>query len=80
MEEATFIIGISQSHDIEFVVASIPGGIDTVEQQQFSAGEIPLDVSWPTIPMRVQGTRQQCLVIYNALVSGLNEPEFSDTE
>lgn len=78
MEESSFIVGISQGHDIEFVIASLPG-LDSAEQLQFSAGKIPLDISWPTVSLRVQGTRQQCIIIFNALVSGL-EPEFSDEE
>jgi hypothetical protein len=79
METATFIIGISQGHDIEFIIGSIPG-LDSVEQRQFHAGKIPIDVCWPTVTLLVQGTRQQCLVIFNALAGVLDEPEYSDEE
>lgn len=79
METATFIIGISQGHDIEFIIGSVPG-LDSVEQRQFQVGKIPNDVSWPTTTLTVKGTRQQCLVIFNALAGVLDEPEFSDEE
>ncbi len=80
MEEATFIIGISQTHDIEFVIGSIPPMSGEVEYHQFNAGKIPLDVSWPTVTMNVHGTREQCIVIFNSLVASLDEPEYSDDE
>ena len=81
MEEATFIIGISQGHDIEFIVGSMPSD-DSVEQGQFSVGDVPKDVMWSTTVVRVRGTRQQCVVVFNALASAFDEcePEFRDDE
>ena len=79
LETATFIIGISQGHDIEFIIGSVPGE-DSVEQRQLFAGEIPEDIVWPTVTLSVQGTRQQSIVIFNALSNELDEPPFSDDE
>ena len=79
-EEATFIVGISQGHDIKFVVASIPAESGCVEQKHFVAGEVSKDLGWPTLTLTVRGTRQQSLIIFNALASQLDEPEFSDEE
>ena len=80
MELSTFIIGISQTHDIEFVIASMPPPSGEVEYHQFHAGKIPSDVTWPTVSLQVRGTRGQCIVIFNALTTPLDEPEYSDEE
>jgi len=82
MGTATFIIGISQGHDIEFIWASIPPESGCAEYEQFNVGETPKDVNWPTVTLRVQGTREQCIVIFSALASACDEdePEYSDDE